>query len=157
MKKISVILLFTFIITTFSVFMPKVEAAQFKVQITASKLAIRSGPSTKNKIVGYYTKGQIVDVVGQSGSFYRTNRGYIHSSYTKKVQKVEQNSSSRGAIFTPFKVQVTASNLTIRSGPSTAYKAVGYFSSGQVVDVIGQSGIFYKTSRGYIHSGYAKR
>lgn len=159
MKKITWAVLFTFIISLFSVFMPKVEAASFKVQITASKLAIRSGPSTKYKIVGYYTKGQTVDVIGQSGSFYRTNRGYIHSAYTKKVTTTIQNPISRGAsvVFTTFKAQITASKLTIRSGPSTSYKAVGYYTNGQVVDVIGQSGSFYRTNKGYIHSGYTRK
>ncbi|SHF22994.1 glycosyl hydrolase family 18 protein [Caloramator proteoclasticus] len=157
MKKISLILLFTFIISNFAFFIPKAEASQFKVQITASKLSIRSGPSTKYRVVGYYTKGQVVDVIGQSGSFYKTSRGYIHSGYTKRVQTTLKNSASRGAIFTPFKVEVTASKLSIRSGPSTKYMVVGYYTKGQVIDAIGQSGSFYKTSRGYIHSGYTKK
>ncbi|CDF58776.1 glycosyl hydrolase family 18 protein [Thermobrachium celere] len=156
MRKISFLLLFTFIITTFAVFMPKVEAATFKVQITSSKLAIRSGPSTKNKIVGYYTKGQVVDILGQAGVFYKTSKGYIHSGYTKKIQVV-QNTISRGAQFVPFKVEITASKLTIRSTASTLSKALGYYLKGQTVDVLGQAGVFYKTNKGYIHSAYTKR
>ncbi|WDC84555.1 SH3 domain-containing protein [Caloramator sp. mosi_1] len=66
--------------------MPKVQAASFKVKVTASRLNIRSGPSTKYKVVGYYTKGQVVDVIAQTGSYYRTNKGYIHSAYTKKFK-----------------------------------------------------------------------
>ncbi|WDC84554.1 SH3 domain-containing protein [Caloramator sp. mosi_1] len=52
--------------------------------MTASKLNIRSGASTSTKVVGYYTKGQVLDIIGQTGSFYKTSRGYIHSGYTKK-------------------------------------------------------------------------
>lgn len=145
MRKISFLLLFTFIITTFAVFMPKVEAATFKVQITSSKLSIRSGSSTKNKIVGYYTKGQVVDVLGQTGVFYKTNKGYIHSAYTKSIQLMS-------------KVDNTGKYIVIKED-TPIYKSINgaaderYAVKGKTYRILEDKGDYYKIRQGALE-GY---
>lgn len=130
--------------------------ASYKVVVTAGKLNIRKSPSTRASIVGSYSRGNIVDVIGQSGSFLKTSRGYIAASYTRRYTS-QPSTPSRGGRFTPYKVQVTTSKLNIRKSPSTKASLVGYYTKGAIVDVIGQSGSFLRTSRGYIAAAYTKK
>ena len=80
--------------------------------VTASALNIRSGPSTKNKIVGVAKKGKKVTVHEKVGDWYRITyngiKGYVHSSYIK----LEQSKSSAPASPSPA-AQITA---TLRRG-----------------------------------------
>lgn len=140
MKKMSMFLLFTFIISIFSVFMPKAEASQFKVQITATKLSIRSGPSTKYRIVGYYTKGQVVDVIGQSGSFYKTSRGYIHSGYTKKLLNLKEGPNEGKYI-------VIKEDAPILKGIDGA-EDERYAVKGKTYKILEDRGTYYKIRQG---------
>lgn len=140
-----------------------VSVKPYKVQITASKLNIRQSPSATGKVVGAYSKGSVVDVTGQAGSFLKTSKGYIHSSYTKKVSQTAGLTSvtltkplASTVSFKPYKVSITASKLSIRKTASTSGKLVGYYYKGNVVDVIGKSGSFLRTSKGYIHVSYTK-
>ncbi|KRQ87655.1 putative sporulation-specific glycosylase YdhD [Caloramator mitchellensis] len=127
---------------------------QYKVQIIANYLNIRSSASTSAKIVGKYTKGTVVTVIGKSGSFLKTSKGYIYNSpnYLKTV------STNSGASFKQYKVQVIANYIYIRSSASTSAKIVGKYTKGTVVTVTGKSGSFLKTSKGYIYnsSSYIK-
>ncbi|QCX34035.1 hypothetical protein FDN13_10125 [Caloramator sp. E03] len=166
-KKIKVTLFFIMFMFIFAQFEAYYAATSnnnsfipYKAIITATSLTIRQTPSTTGKVVGYYKKGTVVDVIGQSGSFLKTSKGYIASAYTKKYTSGVLSSSttvSRGTSFTPYKVIITSSYLNIRQGPSTSYKIVGKYYKNNIVDVIGQSGSFLKTSKGYIASAYTKK
>ncbi|SKA91292.1 SH3 domain-containing protein [Caloramator quimbayensis] len=158
-KKVALFfLLFMFIFTQFSVsYAASSSFTPYKAVITASSLNIRQTPSTSGKIVGYYKKGTIVDVVGISGSFLKTNKGYIASAYTKKYTTTSTTTASRGTSFTPYKVIITSSYLNIRQGPSTSYKIVGKYYKNNIVDIIGVYGSFLKTNKGYIASAYTKK
>lgn len=56
--------------------------------------------------------------------------------------------------------QVTATSLTVRSGPSTGYKAIGYLQKGTNITVLGTTNswdkISYNGKTGYVHNGYLK-
>ncbi|WP_168190079.1 glycosyl hydrolase family 18 protein [Caloramator sp. E03] len=56
----------------------------YKAIVVAQKLYIRKTPSSKGKITGSLNKGQIVDIIGTSGKYLKTPKGYIYSSYVKK-------------------------------------------------------------------------
>jgi spore germination protein YaaH len=140
-----------------------VSVKPYKVQITASKLNIRQSASATGKVVGTYVKGIVVDVVGQAGSFLKTSKGYIHASYTKKLNQTTGLTSvtltkplATNVSFKPYKVTITASKLSIRKTASTSGKLIGYYYKGNVVDVIGKTGSFLRTSKGYIHVSYTK-
>jgi len=116
----------------------------YKVKITAGTLNIRSSASISSKVVGTYSKGTIVDVIGESGDWLKTDKGYISSAYTEKY-------------FTAYKVKITASLLNIRSSASYSGKIVGSYTNGTVVNVIGQAGDWLKTDKGYISSFYTEK
>ena len=65
-------------------------------------------------------------------------------------------SLSRASTFTTYKSVITTKVLNIRKSPSTTSAIVGTYKSGNVVDIIGQSGSYLKTSKGYIGDIYKK-
>ena len=124
----------------------------YKAVITAGKLSIRKLPSLSSKVAGYYTKGNVVSIIGQSGKFLKTSRGYIYSSYTKKYTPAV---TVKPKVL--FKAKVTSSTLNIRKSPSTSSSIAGKYIRGNIIDVLGTSGKFYKTSKGYVYSSYTSR
>lgn len=56
-----------------------------KVKVTASKLNIRSGPSSSTKIVGTYKKNTVVEILEEDGNWLKTKKGWIHKSYTTEA------------------------------------------------------------------------
>ncbi|SKA78578.1 Glycosyl hydrolases family 18 [Caloramator quimbayensis] len=84
--KSSLIIALTFIFL-FQINIEAFAAAKFqsyKAIVIAQKLYIRKTPSSKGKITGSLSKGQIVDIIGASGKYLKTPKGYIYSSYVKK-------------------------------------------------------------------------
>lgn len=145
-KRISSVILVLLLVFVFLNF--KILSAgaftSYKVKITAGTLNIRSSASISSKVVGTYSKGTIVDVIGESGDWLRTDKGYISSAYTEKY-------------FTSYKVKITASLLNIRSSASYSGNIVGSYTNGTVVNVIGQAGDWLKTDKGYISSFYTEK
>lgn len=130
---------------------------RYKVIITTSKLNIRGTASTKGKLVGYYSKNNIVDIIGQSGSWLRTSKGYIASNYTKKYTTSTKAQTTPKTTFKSYKVIITTSKLNIRSTASTSGKIAGSFYKNNIIDVTGLAGSWLKTSKGYISSLYTQR
>lgn len=165
-KAVIISVVFMFILAQFEVYYAATSNTissktftPYKAVITATSLNIRSAPSLTSKIVGYYKKGQIVDIIAQTGNFLKTSKGYISSAYTTKYSSVlsSTNTVSRGTTFIPYKAIITSTYVNIRKGPSTSYQIVGKYYKNNIVDIIGQVGSFLKTSKGYIHMNYAKK
>lgn len=57
----------------------------YKVMVNVNNLNIRSKASVKGIVLGTYNAGNIVDILGKSGSFLKTEKGYIAEAYTKKI------------------------------------------------------------------------
>lgn len=129
----------------------------YKGIVTARKLNIRKSPSSNSKIVGAYKRGNVINIIGQSGKYLKTDKGYIHSSYVSKYQSTSSSTRGLAKSFTTYKVQITAGKLNIRKSAKNGSRIVGYYRRGNIVDIIGQSGNYLKTSRGYIHYSYTKR
>jgi spore germination protein YaaH/SH3-like domain-containing protein len=127
----------------------------YKVQVTTKTLTIRKSTSTTAAVVGSYSSGAVVDVIGQSGSFLQTSRGYIYSAYTKAFAPSSRGSQSTA--FQPYKVVINTAKLNIRTSPSASGGIAGYYVKGNVVDVTGVSGSFLKTSKGYIAVQYTQK
>lgn len=124
----------------------------YQAVITAGKLSIRKLPSLSSKIAGYYSKGNVVTIIGQSGKFLKTSKGYIYSSYVKKYTLVP---AVKPKVL--FQAKVTSSTLNIRKSSATSSSIVGKYIRGNIIDVLGISGKFYKTSKGYVYSSYTSK
>lgn len=105
-----------------------VKNVNYKAKVTAGiGLNIRSGASTKYKIVGGYTYGTTVTITKESNGWGKTNKGWICLDYVKKVS----TSTTSTSIKTRDKVKVL--NAIQYNGQSFAKN----YSSYDVIEVIG--------------------
>ncbi|WP_283696940.1 SH3 domain-containing protein [Clostridium perfringens] len=55
----------------------------------STNLRIRKSPNTSSDVIGYLTNGEIFNIDGKEGSWYKINAngkvGYIHGDYVKEV------------------------------------------------------------------------
>lgn len=95
--------------------------------VIASELNIRKTASTSSDRVGSYAYGDRVTILETSGSWGRTDKGWISLDYV--YQDGTTGSKSCKGI-------VTGSQLNIRSGPGTGYDKVAALNSGDRVNVL---------------------
>lgn len=117
-------------------------------RVTASTLNVRTGPSTRNSIVGRCYNGQVYAQVSSSSGWVKINYGsrqaWVYGRYTA-------NSSASVR-------RVTASSLNVRSGPSTRYRSLGRLGRNAPVAVVRSSGswrqIYFNGSTAWVHGAY---
>lgn len=118
------------------------------VEVTASALNVRSGPSTRNGKVGLVRRGQAYPELERSGSWVKLQlgdrTGWSHGNYLRRSNL-------------PLQV-VTASSLNVRSGASTRYRVLGRLRRGTPVAVAGSSGswrrIAFSGRSAWVHGNY---
>ncbi|MGL5312829.1 MAG: SH3 domain-containing protein [Peptostreptococcaceae bacterium] len=147
--------------------------------VTASKLNVRSGPSTRNKVVGSLRRNNSVTITSSSNGWHKINlngkEAYVSSQYIKTDNSVVNNepssvvsdTSTNTASDTNFTVSetsftgvITTSKLNVRSGPSTKYGVIGSLRRNNSVNVTGSSNGWYRVNvngrEGYISGQYVK-
>lgn len=97
--------------------------------VVAKELNIRSSASTEGNRLGSYTYGNRVEILEKSGSWGRTNKGWISLNYVYQDGTTGSKTGSG---------TITASQLRIRSGPGTGYDAVGSYNEGDTVTILEQ-------------------
>ncbi len=104
--------------------------------VTASKLNVRSGPSTKNHSVGMVEKDTRLIILGKTGDWYSIEYNgkvnYVHSDYVKLLDVTLSTGT------------VNAGPLNVRTGPGTSYSSVGLVQKGTKLTITGKSGDWYK-------------
>lgn len=120
--------------------------------VTAYWLTLRNGPSAHNSPIDYLKKGTVVKVVSNTGNWAKVSvngkTGYVDSAYLSE----ETTNNSSSVTSSPTR-KVTAYWLTLRNGPSTKYKDIGYLKQNTVVSVHStKDGWSYVTANG--KSGY---
>lgn len=146
------------------------------VEVTASKgevinaevgLRVRSEASTSSSVLGHVYTGDKVDIIGESGNWYKiTFKGspaYVSKDYVKKVDSSNSGSNNgsptvenkRGKVYNTGGI-----GLTVRTDATSSSLALGYLMEGQVIDITGTKGSWYKiifnNKVGYVHSDYIK-
>ena len=155
-----------------------------KVVNVTSNLRVRSGASTSASVLGYITNNTSVSIVGVEGSWYKikynSGYGYVHKDYilvdgssnnttngstnnnsTNNGNNAsnESNNSSENVINkTGYVYNVSSGGLNVRSAASTSSTILGTLYSGNSVNIIGESGSWYKitynSSTAYVHKDY---
>lgn len=123
-------------------------AAQDAMEVTASALNVRTGPSTGHGVIGTAGRGQVYPVLGRQGEWVKlqfgSKVGWSHGGYLSGSQA-------------PVRA-VTASSLNVRTGPGTGYRDIGDLPRGTKVAVRAQSGdwrrIDYEGRQAFVHSAY---
>lgn len=121
--------------------------------VNTNNLRLRSEPSTTSSIVDTAPKNDCVVVIAKSGDWYKVNynlqEGYMHKDYLNVLTR-ENAELGYG--------KVNGSSVNMRSGPSTAYRAVSVASKGDKCYIIGLNQGWYKVIYGnnicYIRSDY---
>ena len=136
----------------------QVEQAQATTTryVQVDHLNIRTGPSTKYRVVGQFDKNDKVNVIKSYNSTwyqisYKGYKRYVSKAYVAKLPVY----IGEGLVTTPKGI-----NLNIRSGPTTKYRIVGKVMSGKevyIIDFVDNSTwykIYYKGVIGYATSQY---
>ena len=99
-----------------------VNETNFTGVITTSKLNVRSGPSTKNSVVGSLRRNNTVNVTGSSNGWYRIDlnggEAYVSSQYVNTAQSSNNTTNATNTM------QVVATAYTGYSTTSTGQKPV---------------------------------
>ncbi|HHV50555.1 MAG TPA: SH3 domain-containing protein [Clostridiales bacterium] len=111
------------------------QSASKTATVTASSLNVRSGPSTSYSIIHTLWNGNRVPVVEETDGWFKIKlsdgrTGWISKTYAK--------------ISTETMGTVTATQLNVRSGPSTSYSSIHMLWNGNRVPIIDESGNWYK-------------
>ena len=141
------------------------DSQNTKGVITANGLNIREDASKNSKIVGNYSKGDIVTILEVKNGWGKTDKGWILMDYvntgnsagstdTNKDDKKPAANAGNGSTTVQFKGIVTASELNIRSTPSTDGERVGSLKAGARVEILEKSGNWGRTKDGWISLDY---
>lgn len=111
-------------------------------EVTATKLNVRSAPSTNSKIVDSLRKKDQIEIVKYTNASWAqiktttTKNGvaYISTKYLSKVQSIIK----------------TKASLNLRTGPSTKYKVLTVLPKGANVSFLG-----YAKSKTSVNTGWA--
>ena len=138
----------------------------------SSALNVRSEASTSSTVLGTLYSGSSVNIIGESGSWYKikynSGYGYVHKDYisvdgsssdnTNNNASDGNNNSSETVINKTGYVYNVSSALNVRSEASTSSTVLGTLYSGSSVNIIGESGSWYKitynSSTAYVHKDY---
>ncbi|HHU64408.1 MAG TPA: SH3 domain-containing protein [Clostridiales bacterium] len=149
----------------------KNETVIGKVTIDVKTVAnIRSGASLSSSVIAKGYPGQVYDVIGKSGDFYKiklssSKTAYVHNSVVKFSSSSGSGSSSNNSSKNETvigKVTIDVKTVAnIRSGASLNSSVIAKGYPGEVYDVIGKSGDFYKiklssSKTAYVHNSVVK-
>lgn len=130
-----------------------VRDTSYKAKVIAKiGLNIRSGASTKYKIVGGYTYNTTVTITKQSGNWGKTNKGWICLDYVSKISSTSTTTTSMSKTMTV----IAKIGLNVRSGPGTNYKIVTAYPYNTKVTVLNTTGNWARTNKGYMCLNYLK-
>ncbi|WP_094763140.1 SH3 domain-containing protein [Bacillus andreraoultii] len=140
-----------------------VEAASKVTKyVTASTLNVRSGPSTKYKVIATTRKNQAVIFTKTSGSWSQVKvsgkTGWVSSKYLTTKKPATKSSVKKVTVLKTVTKYVTASTLNVRSGPSTQHKIITSVKKNQAISVIKTSGTWSQVKisgkTGWVSSKY---
>ncbi len=130
---------------------------------TGRGLNLRDQPSLQGNILGSYKTGTAVSVISRGNGWYKVSvdgqTGYMSSQYLT-------GKTSGGSSTTGYPKTGTVSNpganqvLLLRETASTDARVLGYYRNGTSVQLLGESGNFYKVNvngqSGYMMKKYIK-
>ncbi len=131
------------------------------VKVSGS-LNVRKGPGTSYAVAGKLRNGDKVTVTGSADGWYAISyeggTGYVSSAYIIKSDDGAATSTPDAGERTEG--YVIASALNVRSGPGTNYNILGKLYSGELVEILGSTGGWYKISynggTGYVSAEYVQ-
>ncbi|MCK5129880.1 MAG: SH3 domain-containing protein [Clostridiales bacterium] len=126
-----------------------------------SMLNVRSGPGTSNSVLRQVNSGDKVTILASADGWYKityeSKEGWVSGKYVS----INSGSTTPPPTTTTGKGTITASSLRVRKGAGLNYSQIGSLPKNTVVDILGESGSFYKIDfsgkTGYISKTYVKK
>ena len=138
-----------------------------KVYNVSTNLRVRSGASTSSSVLGYLTNNTEVNIVGSEGEWYKIQYnggyGYVSKEYITTNLNSTNNTGNSGSSEvevnkTGYVYNVSSGGLRVRKEPSTSSTVLGTLYSGNSVNIVGETGSWYKikynSSYAYVHKDY---
>lgn len=119
--------------------------------VTASSLNVRSGAGTGYRVIGSKDRGDKVEILESLSGWYKIRYGTA-TGFVSKDFIDSMNTPTAPVVPKLKKGRVTADSLHIRKTPGGT--SVGEYTKGEVVVILGISGSWYKTDKGYSSSKY---
>lgn len=127
----------------------------------SSRLNVRSGAGTNYSVVTTITNNTKLTINSESNGWYNITlsngkTGYVSSKYVKVITNNPSDNSTENVI-KKGKVTGVSTVLNVRSGPGTSYKAVTYLRNNESVEIIGESGNWYKIKSAKSANAYVSK
>ena len=137
-----------------------------------NSLNIRITTSTNANIIGSYSGGTKIKILGKVGDWYQVKSsagyGFVHKDYVKILSNNTNNNNNNNGggnnVEAPTQYQIgkvanLSTSLNIRKSPSTSASIITSLSKGTEVKVVGTEGEWYKVyspsfGYGYAHKNY---
>lgn len=125
-----------------------------KGYIDAKSLNMRAEPNKKSDIIQEYEGGQVVEITGEDGDWYKVavagKTGYMLKEYVAMGSAAEQKETpvkeTEYLKVDAVKGYVDAGSLNMRAKPSKSSDIVKEYEGGQIVEIIGENGDWYKVA-----------
>lgn len=144
-------------------FVSVVAASAQTLRVTADRTNLRDKPATEGKIVAVASKGDELEVLAKSGSWYRARlrstgaEGYINELVVEIVADNEQGQAGRPRAATspaPTAAQPSTSSVQARSGPVGGFELGANFAN-LSIDTGTSASVNPSTSAGLLVGGFA--
>ena len=155
----------------------QINKTGYVYNVSSGGLRVRKEASTNSTVLGTLYLGNSVDIVGETGSWYKikynSSYAYVHKDYiTENKPSSESNSNTGNGNSTTDSnnssqtmsslgvVTNISSNLRVRKHPSSSSLVLGYLLNNENVNITGKEGNWYKInfkgSVGYVSVDYIK-
>mgnify|MGYP001070644840 FL=1 len=119
-----------------------------------SGLNVRKGAGTNFAKIGALANGSKVNFSGEQNGWlkitYNNQQGFISKQFTSVTTSATSagnaNKPQNNVATASKTVEVTATGLNVRKGPSTNHAKIGLLGQGKVVQVTGESNGWYRIS-----------
>lgn len=112
--------------------------------VNVSSLIFRKGASTSTAMIGGFSKGTQLPIIGSTKDGSGNLWYQVQSGSTKGYVFAEYVTTSGSASTSSGSGMVNVSGLNVRTGPSTSASRLGVIRQGASVTILGKSGEWYK-------------
>lgn len=137
------------------------QAKEGQVTGISSRLNIRSGAGTNYSVITTVTNNTKLTINSEVNGWYNVTladgrKGYVSAKYVKVISNSNAGNNNSESI---KKGKVTGINtvLNVRSGASMSSSVVTYLRNGENVEIIGESGSWYKIKSSKSGSAYVSK
>lgn len=137
---------------------PVVVPTVGQATVNATRLNLRSGPSTKYSVLAVLPYGQVVNTISRSGSWTQVQAGNLTGYVSSRYLSTKGTTATKppSVVATTSLYYYATTSVNIRSGPGDSYPVIGYVNANQIVQGVGVYGNWIKirVSNGSSYEAY---